>query len=152
MQLNLRGNLDWGVPLPPAPPLSPSSPVGWIPPLSTPPPSMTGPIHQGHPQRRMTGSGPHCCPSCPQQLRIAAIWDVLEVVGQFRTWEVEHQLGDTGAKPLFTQWVNGGFIVGSETKCPAWTQLVHFNYFYNSPTNLPSMGPPGTWWIFSKRT
>ena len=29
------------------------------------------------------------------------------------------QLHDTGGKPLFTQWVCGGFIVGSETKYPA---------------------------------
>ena len=52
---------------------------------------------------------------------------------------------NTGGEPLFTQWVRGGFIVGSETKYPAWTHQVHFDYFYDLPAHLPSMGPPGTW-------
>ena len=92
--LNLRGNLDQGVPLPPVPPSSPSSPVGWIPPLSTPPLTLSGPIRQGHPQRRMTGSGPRCRPSRLQRLRMVAVWDFLEVEDQYGTWEVERQLGE----------------------------------------------------------
>ena len=58
----------------------------------------------------------------------------------------------TGGEPLFTLWVCGGFIVGSETKYPAWTHWVHFDYFYNLPTHLSSMSPLGIWWVFSKRT
>ena len=92
--LSLRGTLDQGVPLPPAPPLSPSSPVDWIPPLLTPLPTHLGPTQKGCPQRRMTGSGQRCHPSRPQQLRMVAIQDFLESEDQYETWEVEHQLGE----------------------------------------------------------
>ena len=94
MLLNLRNGLDQGVPLLPAPPSSPSSPVGWIPPLSTPPPTRLGPIRQERPRRRMTGSGQRCRPCRPQRLRMAAVRDFLEVEDQYGTWEAERQLGE----------------------------------------------------------
>jgi hypothetical protein len=59
---------------------------------------------------------------------------------------------DTGGKPLFAHWVSAGFIVGSEAKYPAWAPQAHLDYFCNSPTNSPSMGPLGTCWVFSKST
>ena len=34
-----------------------------------------------------------------------------------------------GANPYFTHWVRGEYMVGSETKYPAWTHQVHFDYF-----------------------
>ena len=58
----------------------------------------------------------------------------------------------TGGKPLFTHQVCVEFIVGSEPKYPAWAHQVHLDYFYNSPTNFPSICPPGTCWVFSKST
>ena len=59
---------------------------------------------------------------------------------------------DTGGEPLFTHQVCVGFIVGSEPKYPAWAHQVHLDYFYNLPTNLPSICPLGTCWVFSKST
>ena len=34
---------------------------------------------------------------------------------------------DTGGEPLFTHWVCAEYMVGSETKYPAWTHWVHFD-------------------------
>ena len=50
----------------------------------------------------------------------------------------------TGGKPLFTHWVCGEYMVGSETKYPAWTRWVHFDHFCNSPPICPVKYPPGT--------
>ena len=58
----------------------------------------------------------------------------------------------TGGEPLFTHQVCVEFIVGSEPKYPAWAHQVHLDYFYNLPTNLPSICPPDTCWVFSKST
>ena len=43
-------------------------------------------------------------------------------------------------------------MVGSETKYPAWTHQVHFDYFYNLPPICPPKYPLGTCWVFSKST
>ena len=58
--------------------------------------------------------------------------------------------GLTGGEPLFTHRVCIEFIVGSEPKYPAWVHQVHLDYSYNLPTNLSSIFPPGTCWVFSK--
>ena len=58
----------------------------------------------------------------------------------------------TGGEPLFTHWVCGEYMVGSETKYPAWTHQVHFDYFCNSPPICLLKYPPGTCWVFSKST
>ena len=50
----------------------------------------------------------------------------------------------TGGKPLFTYWVCTEYMMGSETKYPAWTHQVHFDYFCNSPPIRPPKYPPGT--------
>ena len=50
----------------------------------------------------------------------------------------------TGGKPLFTHWVCAEYMVGSETKYPAWTHQVHFDYFYNLPPIHPPKYSPGT--------
>ena len=65
---------------------------------------------------------------------------------------VVRSIAHTGGKPLFTHQVHAEFIVGSEPKYPAWAHQVHLDYFYSSPTNLPSICPPGTCWVFSKST
>ena len=50
----------------------------------------------------------------------------------------------TGGKPLFTHRVCAEYMVGSETKYPAWTHWVHFDRFCNLPPICPLKYPPGT--------
>ena len=50
----------------------------------------------------------------------------------------------TGGKPPLTQWVHGGFIVVSGSKCPALTHQVHFDHFCNLLCNSPCKNPVGT--------
>ena len=48
----------------------------------------------------------------------------------------------TGGEPLFTHWVCAEYMVGSETKYPAWTHRVHFDYFCNlPPKKVPTTEP-----------
>ena len=50
----------------------------------------------------------------------------------------------TGGKPLFTHWVCGEYMVGSEAKYPAWTHQVHFGYFLITLTICPQFTHPNT--------
>ena len=50
----------------------------------------------------------------------------------------------TGGKLLITQWVHGGFIVVSGSKCPALTHRVHCDHFCNVLFNSPCKNPVGT--------
>ena len=54
------------------------------------------------------------------------------------------EIEDTGGEPLFTHWVHGEYMVGSETKYPAWTHRVHFDYILIIFTICPPKYPPGT--------
>ena len=63
-----------------------------------------------------------------------------------------HATGYTGGKPLFTHWVHGEYIVGSETEYPAWTHQVHLDYICHLPPICPPKYPLGTCWVFSKST
>jgi hypothetical protein len=74
-------------------------------------------------------------------IRNTAIELVVILVG-LKTTVLNSRL--TGGEPLFTHWVCGEYMVGSETKYPAWTHRVHFDYFYNSPPICPPKYPPGT--------
>ena len=51
---------------------------------------------------------------------------------------------DTGDEPLFTHWVRGEYMVGSETKYPPWTHWVHFDYFLIIFTIHPQFAYPNT--------
>ena len=53
----------------------------------------------------------------------------------------------TGGKPLFTHWVCGEYMVGSETKHPPWTHQVHFDYFLIIFTICPQFSHPNTHWV-----
>ena len=53
----------------------------------------------------------------------------------------------TGGKPLFTHWVHGEYMVGSETKYPEWTHWVHFDYFLITFTICPQFAHPNTHWV-----
>ena len=50
----------------------------------------------------------------------------------------------TGGEPLFTHWVCGEYMVGSETKYPAWTHQAHFDYFLITFTIYPQYTHPNT--------
>ena len=50
----------------------------------------------------------------------------------------------TGGEPLFTHWAHGEYMVGSETKYPAWAHQVHVDYFLITFTIYPPKYPPGT--------
>ena len=58
----------------------------------------------------------------------------------------------TGGEPLFTHWVCAEYMVGSETKYPAWTHWAHFDHFCNLPPICPPKYPPGTCWVFLQST
>ena len=53
-------------------------------------------------------------------------------------------LAFTGGKPLFTHWVHGEYMVGSETKYPVWTKQVHFDYFLITFVIYPQFTHPNT--------
>ena len=60
------------------------------------------------------------------------------------TNNLEGLVNHTGGEPLFTHQVRAEYMVGSETKYPAWTHRVYFDHFCNSPPICPLKYPPGT--------
>ena len=50
----------------------------------------------------------------------------------------------TGGEPLFTHWAHGEYMVGSETKYPAWAHRVHVDYFLITFTIYPQFTHPNT--------
>ena len=50
----------------------------------------------------------------------------------------------TGGEPLFTHRVRGEYMVGSETKYPAWAHRVHVDYFLITSTIYLQFTHPNT--------
>ena len=84
-------------------------------------------------------------PFSPVVFHIFKLWTLLAFMGPLSSLF-------TGGEPLFTHWVCAEYMVGSETKYPAWTHWVHFDYFCNLPPICPPKYPPATCWVFSKST
>ena len=92
---------------------------------------------------------PHCTSIPPHHLHIKTNIDKNAELTQLdynipELSEDNNKLVFTGGEPLFTHWVHGEYMVGSETKYPAWTHRAHFDYFYNLPPIHPPKYPPGT--------
>ena len=69
-------------------------------------------------------------------------WCQRHLVGRWPRYR--GQGSPTGSKPLFTHWVHGEYMVGSETKYPAWTHRVHFDYFLITFTIRTQFAHPNT--------